>query len=348
MRWRTSNVRLHWSHSYSYVGTELQDNTRKFRLSRRRAAGFALVVLLAGCSSAAERKAAEVQRLHARALYEQALVNLGDRRISLGMSALKQAIELDPDNALYRNALGVVLLDLEAPGRGPGPAGEGRAVRSPLREASTTSGSAMRSRGGQPTPSRRTAGRSPFPPTPLPRSRTTTWAMPISCSGGSRMRPRPTGPPSSSPEAGGVHLLSRGGAGTGRGAGRKPRPPSGAARDLELSAPSGRLPSKPRVSWRRGLRSRLGQSRTAREPRRGSFFLDPCGGLSGLRGGALEILSGERAPPAVVRRISTVSREVMSRGPGFGTRQSAMSRSTVVARSAVSRSEPGRTGLARL
>jgi tetratricopeptide (TPR) repeat protein len=115
MRWRTSNVRLHCSHSYSYVGTEPLDNTRKFRLSRRGATALALVALLAGCSSAAERKAAEVQRLHARALYEQGLANLSDRRVSLGMSALKQAIELDPENALYRNALGVVLLDLKRP-----------------------------------------------------------------------------------------------------------------------------------------------------------------------------------------------------------------------------------------
>jgi tetratricopeptide (TPR) repeat protein len=116
MRCRTSNVRLQSSHSYSYVGTEPLGNTRKFGVSRRAATALAVLVFAAaGCSSAAEKKAAEVQRLHARALYEQALANLTDRRVSLGMSALRQAIELDPQSALYRNALGVVLLDLKRP-----------------------------------------------------------------------------------------------------------------------------------------------------------------------------------------------------------------------------------------
>jgi Tfp pilus assembly protein PilF len=115
MRCRTSNVRLQSSHSYSYVGTAPLGNTRKFAVSRRAATALILLILAAGCTSAAEKKAADVQRLHARALYEQALANLADRRVSLGMSALRQAIELDPQSALYRNALGVVLLDLKRP-----------------------------------------------------------------------------------------------------------------------------------------------------------------------------------------------------------------------------------------
>jgi Tfp pilus assembly protein PilF len=114
MRCRTSKVRLHWSHSYSYVGTNSLGNTRKFRLSRRGAA-LACLLLIAGCSSAAEKKQTDVRRLQARALYEQGLSNLAEKRVSLGMSALKQSIELDPDNSLYRNALGVVLLDLRRP-----------------------------------------------------------------------------------------------------------------------------------------------------------------------------------------------------------------------------------------
>lgn len=116
MRCRTSNVRLHWPHSYSYVGTETIVTMRRSRVSRR---GLALALLLAllatGCSSTAQKKEADVRRLHARALYEQALTSLEDRRVALGMSSLQQAIELDPDNPLYRNALGVVLLDLKRP-----------------------------------------------------------------------------------------------------------------------------------------------------------------------------------------------------------------------------------------
>jgi Tfp pilus assembly protein PilF len=73
------------------------------------------LVLAGGCASSAQKKEADVRRLHARALYEQALASLSDRRVALGMSSLKQAIELDPDNPLYRNALGVVLLDLKRP-----------------------------------------------------------------------------------------------------------------------------------------------------------------------------------------------------------------------------------------
>jgi len=88
----------------------------KLLLSRR--AGplvLALALLALGCQSTAQKKEADVRRLHARALYEQALTNLSERRLSLGLSALKQAIDLDPDNPIYRNALGVVMLDLKRP-----------------------------------------------------------------------------------------------------------------------------------------------------------------------------------------------------------------------------------------
>jgi type IV pilus assembly protein PilF len=115
MRCRTSNVRLHWSHSYSYVGIN-SANTSRSGLSRRLGAvALALGLLATACSSSAQKKEADVRRLHARALYEQALNNLGEKRVSLGLSALKQAIDLDPDSALYRNALGVVYLDLRRP-----------------------------------------------------------------------------------------------------------------------------------------------------------------------------------------------------------------------------------------
>ena len=71
-----------------------------------------LLLLPAGCKSAKER---EVQRLQARAAYEQGLTNLADNRLSLGLASLKEAVQLDPDNAVFHNALGVVLLDLRRP-----------------------------------------------------------------------------------------------------------------------------------------------------------------------------------------------------------------------------------------
>lgn len=86
-------------------------------LSRRALLGaaLALVVLsaLAGCASAEKEK--KVQQLRARAAYEQGLRNLADGRVGLGMAAIREAIQLDPENAVYRNALGVVHLDMRRP-----------------------------------------------------------------------------------------------------------------------------------------------------------------------------------------------------------------------------------------
>ncbi|OGK88418.1 MAG: hypothetical protein A2X52_17470 [Candidatus Rokubacteria bacterium GWC2_70_16] len=67
------------------------------------------LLLLAGCRSAVDE---QVQRLQARAAYEQGIKNLSEKRVSLGLVSLQEAVSLDPDNALYRNALGVVNLDL--------------------------------------------------------------------------------------------------------------------------------------------------------------------------------------------------------------------------------------------
>lgn len=68
-----------------------------------------VVAFLAGCASTKEQ---EVKRLQARASYEQGLRHLADGRLGLGLAALKEAIELDPGNAIYRNGLGVVYLDM--------------------------------------------------------------------------------------------------------------------------------------------------------------------------------------------------------------------------------------------
>lgn len=80
-------------------------------VSRNRAAVLLLLVLLlaSACSAAQDR---EVQRLQARSSYEQGLKHLQEKRVSLGIVSLRDAVRLDPDSALYRNALGVVYLDL--------------------------------------------------------------------------------------------------------------------------------------------------------------------------------------------------------------------------------------------
>lgn len=82
-------------------------------LSRNAARVLPLVLagLVAGCASTDK----EVQRLQARSVYEQALKNMQEQRVSLGIAALQQAISLDPENSVYRNALGVVRLDLRQP-----------------------------------------------------------------------------------------------------------------------------------------------------------------------------------------------------------------------------------------
>jgi Tfp pilus assembly protein PilF len=86
----------------------------EMNLSRLRvlAGLLAGLVLLAGCASTADE---EVRKLRARALYEQGLRNLSDKQVSLGLSSLREAVQLDPEAPAYHNALGVLLLDLRKP-----------------------------------------------------------------------------------------------------------------------------------------------------------------------------------------------------------------------------------------
>jgi tetratricopeptide (TPR) repeat protein len=76
------------------------------------ALGLAVSILspvLTGCASTEDL---EVKRLQAQSAYEQAIKNLSDKRVGLGLASLREAILLDPDNPTYRNALGVVHLEL--------------------------------------------------------------------------------------------------------------------------------------------------------------------------------------------------------------------------------------------
>src|SRR5260370_22096604 len=72
----------------------------------------AALVLLVGCASKQDE---EVAKLRARATYEQAVRNLSENRLALGMASLKEALQLDPENAQYHNTLGLVLLNLGRP-----------------------------------------------------------------------------------------------------------------------------------------------------------------------------------------------------------------------------------------
>ena len=82
--------------------------SRKGRTALLGALGAALI-LVGGCATGKE---AEVRKIQARNAYDQAGGNIREGRISLGLAALQTAVELDPENPQYRNALGVVQLQL--------------------------------------------------------------------------------------------------------------------------------------------------------------------------------------------------------------------------------------------
>ena len=86
----------------------------RVRVSRFGAVPAAVVsvaaMLLVGCASG---KVAEVKRLQAQAAYERGAKDLDEGRTAMGLSALQEAVALDPDSPLYHNALGVVYLNLK-------------------------------------------------------------------------------------------------------------------------------------------------------------------------------------------------------------------------------------------
>ena len=70
------------------------------------------LALAGGCSSVQDE---EVRKLQAKNTYENAVRNLSDNRLALGMASLKEAIQLDPANAQFHNTLGLVYLNLGRP-----------------------------------------------------------------------------------------------------------------------------------------------------------------------------------------------------------------------------------------
>jgi type IV pilus biogenesis/stability protein PilW len=70
------------------------------------------ILSFTGCASSGDE---EVRRLRARSVYEQGLRSLADHQVSQGLSSLKEAVQLDPGDASFRNALGFVYLEIGKP-----------------------------------------------------------------------------------------------------------------------------------------------------------------------------------------------------------------------------------------
>jgi tetratricopeptide (TPR) repeat protein len=71
---------------------------------------FLVVALLPGCATTSTDD--EMRKLEARSAYEAGVKSISDGRISLGLASLRQAAEVEPQNALYHNAVGAVLLNV--------------------------------------------------------------------------------------------------------------------------------------------------------------------------------------------------------------------------------------------
>lgn len=54
----------------------------------------------------------EIRKLEARSAYEAGVKSIAEGRVSLGLASLRQAAEIEPQNPLYRNAVGAVLLNV--------------------------------------------------------------------------------------------------------------------------------------------------------------------------------------------------------------------------------------------
>lgn len=65
---------------------------------------------LPGCASTTPD--AEIRTLEARASYEAGIKSIAEGKVSLGLSSLRQAAEIEPRNPLYHNAVGAVLLNI--------------------------------------------------------------------------------------------------------------------------------------------------------------------------------------------------------------------------------------------
>ena len=87
-------------------------------MSRRHGLWFTLLALgltLSGCANKEAAQRTEVQKFQARAAYDRALSYLNEKQPAPAVTALQEAIRVDPASPLYRDTLGVVLLELGRP-----------------------------------------------------------------------------------------------------------------------------------------------------------------------------------------------------------------------------------------
>ena len=84
-------------------------------MSRRRSFGYVSLVLVSLLSGCATAKVNEVQKLQARASYERGISYVRERQAAPALTALQEAVAIDPSVPVYRDALGLVLLDLRRP-----------------------------------------------------------------------------------------------------------------------------------------------------------------------------------------------------------------------------------------
>jgi Flp pilus assembly protein TadD len=82
------------------------------RVSRQAAVLVALFTAawLPACANTAAQE--EIRRLEARSAYESGVKSIAENRVSLGLSSLRMAAEIEPQNPLYHNAVGAVLLNV--------------------------------------------------------------------------------------------------------------------------------------------------------------------------------------------------------------------------------------------
>lgn len=73
----------------------------------------AVALVVTGCATASQTP--EVTRLQAQAVYERGLVHWREGQPSLALSALREAVALDPQAAPYRDALGLLYLQIGRP-----------------------------------------------------------------------------------------------------------------------------------------------------------------------------------------------------------------------------------------
>lgn len=84
--------------------------SRRARLLRLLFPVLLMVALLPACATTSADD--EMRRLEARSAYEAGVKSISEGRVSLGLASLRQAAEVEPQNALYHNAVGAVLLNV--------------------------------------------------------------------------------------------------------------------------------------------------------------------------------------------------------------------------------------------